>query len=115
MAAAAAREDRRVRQVIHLHVAAPAKPALHQPCNGCGVCCASAPCPLGVVVSRRLTGRCAALVWRDDVGLYRCGLIAQPAAILPRPLRALAPALARLARRYIAAGAGCDSSLSTAA
>ena len=99
---------RRVYQVIELHVAAPAKPPVGAPCNGCGVCCASEPCPLGVLASRRLHGRCAALVWSDDGGLYRCGLIQEPRAHLPRVLTWLAPVLAGLARRYIAQGMGCD-------
>lgn len=79
-----------------------------QPCNGCGVCCASEPCPLGVIASRRLHGACAALVWVEDGALYRCGLIEQPSVHLPFLLRWAAPMLARLARRYIAAGIGCD-------
>ncbi|HEY4068906.1 MAG TPA: hypothetical protein VGM74_18520 [Burkholderiaceae bacterium] len=104
-----------MRQVIHLHVAAPPKPALNQPCNGCGVCCASAPCPLGVLASRRFTGACAALLWVDEGSQYRCGLIARPEDHLPRGLRWASPLLAKLTRRYIAAGVGCDCSLSTAA
>ena len=97
-------------QVIHLHVAAPDKPPVGQPCNGCGVCCASEPCPLGIVASRRRHGACSALVWMEDKGMYRCGLIEQPAVHLPYLLRWAAPMLARLARRYIAAGVGCDFS-----
>gem|GEM_PF-6887865 len=102
----------RLQQVIRLHLAAPAKPPEHQPCNGCGVCCAVAPCPIGAVVSRRLEGPCDALVWVDDPGLYRCGLIARPEAHWPRMLHHAAPWLAGLARRYVSAGSGCDSSLS---
>jgi hypothetical protein len=98
--------------VIHLHRGAPAKPALGQPCNGCGVCCASEPCPAGMLVSRRRRGACNALQWQDAGRLYRCGLIATPAAFLPRPLRWAAPALAAWARRAIGASRGCDSSVS---
>lgn len=98
-------------QVIHLQPEAPPKPALGQPCNGCGVCCASEPCPVGVLVSRRRHGACAALVWAGDEGAYRCGLIVQPAAYLPRTLSGLAPLLSRAARRFISAGSGCDSSV----
>ncbi|RYF67964.1 MAG: hypothetical protein EOO29_36015, partial [Comamonadaceae bacterium] len=58
-------------QVIHLQPDAPTKPAFGQPCNGCGVCCASEPCPAGVLVSRRRHGACAALVWAAGDGLYR--------------------------------------------
>lgn len=98
-------------QVIHLHLDAPAKPAPGAACNGCGVCCASEPCPVGVLVSRRRRGACAALVWRDGAQAYRCGLVEQPAAHLPRALAWTAPLLRRLARRLIAAGIGCDCSL----
>ena len=99
---------------IHLHAAAPPKPPVGAPCNGCGVCCAVAPCPLGMLASGRTTGACAALVWQADAGRYLCGLIAEPSARLPRALKWLAPALAGTARRSIAAGAGCDCSLETA-
>jgi len=95
-------------EVIRLHPDAPAKPTLGARCNGCGVCCASEPCPLGIVASRRTTGACDALTW-DGVGTrYRCGLVAEPAAHLPRPLAKIAPLLARAATRYISAGSGCD-------
>jgi hypothetical protein len=104
-------EDGRLHQVIRLHVAAPPKPAEHQPCNGCGVCCASAPCPLGVLASGRLHGPCAALTWVDEDRLYRCGLILRPQDHLPGLLRRAAPLLAALARRCTAAGVGCDCNL----
>ena len=40
--------------VIHLHPSAPPKPAEGAACNGCGVCCAWQPCPLGVLASAAL-------------------------------------------------------------
>jgi hypothetical protein len=95
-------------RVIELHVAAPAKPAPGAPCNGCGVCCALEPCPLGVLASRRVHGACAALAWDDAESRYRCALVVRPQQGLPQVLRAAAPLVARLARRWIAAGAGCD-------
>ncbi|HTJ95872.1 MAG TPA: hypothetical protein VL381_00250 [Rhodocyclaceae bacterium] len=98
-------------QVIHLHPSAPAKPAEHEPCNGCGVCCASEPCPLGVIASRRRHGACVALVWLEDKHVYRCGLIERPAQNLAYGLRWLAPLLKRIAHRYISAGSGCDCSI----
>ena len=97
--------------VIRLHPAAPDKPAAGRPCNGCGVCCASEPCPVGVIASGRTTGACAALAWHAEEARYRCGLVAQPAAHLPRALRSAAPWVARAALRYISAGSGCDCSL----
>ncbi len=95
-------------RVILLHADAPPKPPEGQACNGCGVCCATAPCPLGMVASRRRHGACAALAWAGTGGHYRCGVLAQPKRWLPW----LPAALARwLVRRWIAAGRGCDSDL----
>jgi len=98
------------RTVIHLHPAAPTKPPEGAACNGCGVCCAWQPCPLGVLVSRRLRGMCAALRWDDGAQLYRCAMAAAPGTAWPALPRWLRPAVARLAQRWIAAGAGCDCS-----
>lgn len=106
-------------QLIFIHPDAPPKPALGRPCNGCGVCCLLAPCPLGMVLSGRRQGACVAVRWQDDHQQYRCDALLAPSAVLqatlPRPWRWLArwlsPALARLAKRWIALGAGCDSSV----
>jgi hypothetical protein len=99
--------------VIHLHPLAPAKPATGTPCNGCGVCCTFAPCPLGVLVSGRCHGACAALRWQADVQRYECKVVSDPGTVWPHlPLVLRAP-LARLAKRWIASGAGCDSDLET--
>jgi hypothetical protein len=92
--------------VILLHPDAPAKPAAGQACNGCGVCCAWQPCPLGMLLSRRRRGACRALQWAS--GQYRCGVLAAPQA----HVRWLPAALVRrLARRWIGAGRGCDADL----
>ena len=99
------------RQVIRLHPAAPLKPPETAPCNGCGVCCAAEPCPIGVLVTGRRTGACAALLWNADAGLYRCALVAVPRSVLPWLPAPLAPLLSRLARRWISAASGCDSDL----
>ena len=99
------------RQVIRLHPAAPPKPAETAPCNGCGVCCAAEPCPIGALVSGRRTGACAALLWNSDESRYRCGLVGAPQVVLPRLPDALAPLLSRLAKRWISAASGCDSTL----
>nr|WP_315431398.1 hypothetical protein [uncultured Albidiferax sp.] len=98
-------------QVLHIHPAAPAKPAVGAPCNGCGVCCLSAPCPLGMLLSRRRTGACAALRWDGQRSRYLCGAISQSENVLGPRWRWMAPLLGRWARRWIAAGVGCDSSL----
>jgi hypothetical protein len=96
-------------QVIRIHAEAPAKPPEGGACNGCGVCCASEPCPVGMLVSLRRAGPCRALSWDALQRRYVCGLIAAPQRGV-RP-RWLARAVSRLAARFIAAGIGCDSSL----
>ena len=83
---------------IPIQALAPAKPALGTACNGCGVCCLAEPCPIGILVSRKMRGRCDALRWDDQGQRYRCGLIGQGTGWR-----------ARLAWRWIAAGIGCDS------
>ncbi|MEY2687242.1 MAG: hypothetical protein RL375_1440, partial [Pseudomonadota bacterium] len=96
----------------------------------CGLCCLAEPCPVGVLVSRKRRGTCAALTWVDAAvatpdgrtrvpGAYRCGLIECPEQQLPAWLhqlspklcRALAKVLRRAARRFISAGSGCDADL----
>ena len=108
--------------VIHIQPLAPPKPVPGAVCNGCGICCLAEPCPLGMLVSQRRTGACVALRWNAAGALYRCGLIgstSQIAAVLRASVasatwRALAGWLAwplrLLAKRWIAAGAGCDCS-----
>ncbi len=102
-------------RVIEIHAAiqpkAPPKPALGAPCNGCGLCCLAEPCPLGVLVSRRTTGACAALRWSAVDARYQCGMVANPREVWPWLPTALAAPLQRLARRWIAAGVGCDADL----
>lgn len=109
----------RVTQVIHIYAQAPAKPAEGRPCNGCGVCCLTQPCPLGMLLSRKRAGACKALRWRGDALRYSCGAVDDSSEwvnrVLPTQLAWLAKpsskALSWLALRWIAAGAGCDSSL----
>lgn len=99
--------------VIHLQPAAPKKPAWAAPCNGCGVCCAYAPCPVGVVISQRLSGACAALEWVDTEMRYRCGVLTNPARYTGLKARWMQALTIRVARRMISAGSGCDCSLET--
>jgi hypothetical protein len=87
-------------RIVALHAAAPDKPAFGQPCNGCGVCCAATPCPLGRVVHWQWRGRCPSLDWSVADRRYRCRLLA---ARDGRPAW-----LERWLRRAIAAGQGCD-------
>jgi hypothetical protein len=83
-------------RTIRIHAAAPAKPAWGAACNGCGVCCLSEPCPVGMVVSLRRRGACRALRWNAAAKRYRCGLVE-------------VPAIGAIAKRWIAADHGCDS------
>ncbi|TAK73324.1 MAG: hypothetical protein EPO01_06230 [Aquabacterium sp.] len=99
-------------QVIQIHPEAPAKPALGQACNGCGVCCLAEPCPLGQIISRKRHGACAALLWSQEQGRYLCGAVAQPQRWFGSrwPARKLAArVMSAWARRWISAGRGCDS------
>lgn len=100
----------RAARVIFLHPQAPPKPAEGAACNGCGLCCAAEPCPLGALVSRRRQGTCRALQWSDS-GRYVCGLVSAPAEVLAWLPAALAPLASLLARRWIASATGCDASL----
>ena len=75
-------------------------------CNGCGLCCSAEPCPLGCWLSRRRHGACAALDWNDAARRYECTAVSRPTRWFPwLPV----PLGRRLALRWIAAGAGCDS------
>lgn len=96
-------------QIIHIQPEAPAKPAVGQPCNGCGLCCLAEPCPVGVVLSRRRHGACVALQWLPMERRYSCGVMrwqgqSAMTRLLERPLRAWMA-------RMIAAGQGCDATL----
>ena len=101
---------------VFIEPAAPGKPALGAPCNGCGLCCLLEPCPLGVVLSGYRQGACQTLRWQPGPKLYRCGAIISPKEVLrarlPVYLRGIVVPLAwllgRLARRWVAAGLGCD-------
>jgi len=96
--------------LIWLRQQAPLKPEVGQACNGCGVCCAAEPCPVALVFLWQRRGSCRALLWDQASMSYRCGMLTQPAQYLRwLPLRWQA-LFARRVRRWIAAGAGCDSS-----
>jgi hypothetical protein len=102
-------------QVIQIHPEAPAKPALGAPCNGCGVCCLVEPCPLGQVISGKRSGACDALRWDEAALVYRCGVLSDTAGLLGPRWRWTTPVVRWLARRWIAAGKGCDASLTVGA
>lgn len=95
-------------RVVLIHPLAPPAPGFGQPCNGCGLCCLMEPCPVGIAVTRRRTGPCEALIWGSEAAAYRCGVLSAPGQFVPwLPARLVQ----RLARRWIAAGAGCDARL----
>ena len=95
--------------IIEIHAAAPLKPAVGEPCNGCGVCCAAEPCPVGVFVLLQFRGRCRALLWQPEPGRYVCGMVVRPAEYLRWLPARLGPWAGRLFARRIAAGRGCDT------
>nr|WP_185970049.1 hypothetical protein [Tepidimonas alkaliphilus] len=101
--------------VLWLHPQAPPKPPPGAPCNGCGVCCAWQPCPLGWLVSRRRQGPCAALHWDEPTARYRCGLLnaATPQSGLTAMRRAWRRFWQAAVARWIAAGRGCDCDVQT--
>ena len=106
-------------QRILIHPDAPSKPIQGAACNGCGVCCLSEPCPLGILLSRRRQGACVALRWSEGLHQYRCGALSAPQdvlqSVMPWPFLARIPGLSRIlasaAGRWIAVNQGCDSSL----
>jgi hypothetical protein len=96
-------------QTIHLHRDAPPKPALGEPCNGCGVCCNLVTCPVALIVFRCRRGPCPALRWGNEETRYHCGLVTAPYTYLRwLPRSWIAPAR-RLMLRWIASGQGCDA------
>lgn len=99
----------RLPQIIHLSVQAPPKPEVGAACNGCGVCCAAATCPVARLFLRQRQAPCRALQWDAAAQRYHCGMMLAPAHYLPGLPRALDAVFRRCIRRWIAAGQGCDS------
>jgi len=97
--------------LVHLHLQAPAKPALGAACNGCGACCALETCPAARLFLRQSNGPCRALLWQEMSARYACGMALTPRRFL-RWLPAWSEALAqRFFARGIAAGSGCDADI----
>ena len=100
-------------QVIHIHPAAPPKPPEGPPAMAAGcVACKPSPAP-GVVVSRRWSGACRALVWSQrGRALPLWGAGAGYVGARPGVDGRKAPLWRRLwcwVHRMIAAGVGCDA------
>lgn len=95
------------------------KPAMYDPCNGCGVCCIVQVCYLGVELGD--DKNCKALIKNSD-GSYACGLVADPYRFLPeaeletwKMIDGLKPGahvgeeeLKKVYRDVLGAGKGCD-------
>mgnify|MGYP001021830300 CR=1 FL=1 len=96
-------------QIIHIHADAPLKPEHGAACNGCGVCCLAEPCPVGALLTLRLSGPCTALHWDDTGHHYRCGVLAAGDPHRAAPGRWLDATRVRIGQRLISAGQGCDS------
>ncbi len=96
---------------IAIHPAAPGKPALGAPCNGCGVCCAAEPCPVSHLLLGHRTGACPALQWRATESRYFCGMVAAPASYLRWLPQRWSAFCGRRFARWIATGIGCDSDI----
>jgi hypothetical protein len=62
-----------------------------------------------MLLSRRRSGACRALIWHSPESRYLCGALAEPWRWLPWLPRRLASALVR---RWIRASVACDADLS---
>ncbi len=98
-------------RVIPIRADAPAKPPYGAACNGCGICCLAAPCPVSSVLLAHRNGPCPALVWQETGKLYRCGMLQAPSQHSNWLPRWLDPMLIRFVRRWLALDIGCDASL----
>jgi len=98
--------------VVMIHPDAPAKPPVGAACNGCGVCCLAEPCPVGMVLSLRLSGPCRMLAWEPASSKYRCRAVQPATKPDEQTWRGRARIkLSRWAARWIAAGQGCDATI----
>lgn len=100
--------------IIAIHAAAPAKPAIGAPCNGCGLCCAAEPCPVGMFALLQFRGSCRALLWQEEQQRYVCGMVVRPTDYWRWLPAGMAAWTGRRAARSIAAGQGCDADIETA-
>jgi len=96
---------------IRIHAHAPLKPQVGEPCNGCGICCLAAPCPVSALMLAHKSGACPALIWQDENHLYRCGMLIAPSRYLRWLPSLFQRPFASLVRHYLALNIGCDSTI----
>lgn len=77
----------------------PEKPAMGQPCNGCGYCCAAEVCAIGIQAFGEVEAPCPAMQFRD--GRFWCAVIETAAAA--------DPVFGAHMRWVMAIGRGCDA------
>ncbi len=84
----------------------PRKPLEGAPCNGCGLCCATALCALALELLEAREAPCPAMEFAN--GRFWCGLVRKPSRYCGTP-----PLSDRLIRSFIeralAIGEGCDA------
>jgi hypothetical protein len=84
------------------------KPPFGSPCNGCGLCCREALCPIAVGIFGPITAPCPALV--RDGAKQVCGVIAAPSRFVPELVDVHgAKAISSAAALLLGSGIGCDS------
>lgn len=93
---------------IRIHADAPPKPAEGEPCNGCGICCSAARCPVAWLFLPLRGEPCPALEWSAPSRSYRCGMVVHPARYLRWLPQRLEPRARGWFAHRIAAGQGCD-------
>jgi len=96
-------------QTITIHAQAPARPAMGEACNGCGVCCAAEPCPVSLVLLWPHQTPCRALIWSDTELRYFCGMVTRPAQFLRWLPQRWNAGASSLFKRWIAADTLCDA------
>ena len=85
------------------------KPRHGAPCNGCGHCCMSSPCPLAsATFGDKWSAPCPAL--ERSAGKHACGMILHPERYVPALVRNFgAPVVQRSAAVLLGVGTGCDA------
>lgn len=85
----------------------PVKPAIGQPCNGCGHCCKTEACLLSRDFLHSAVAPCIALEQED--GRYWCGLVRTPSKYLGLPQDWADPQLSCTIAYTLGLGMGCDA------